>query len=240
MTTTTIATITTVSSEACRVTREAVINEIQMLYDNRVLSCHPINTSTISDTINQESRLWMRGVNIEGYHFHTRLGMLYKNMKDRCLVGGSKQKNQPYYANTTMCDEWLGVDGFDNFAQWASTQGNMYQVDERGQLFELDKDLLGGNKKQYSFDTCTMLPKAINVALAANGSKGYHKTSSGNYSVRLNKYGKSVHIGTFDTEKEAKASYRKARKQYIRELAKKYKHQLSIEAYEALMRYKQV
>lgn len=220
-------------------TRESIVNAIQTFFDAEVLGYYCINQYTISDVKDEETKLYKRSMSIGGFSFNTRLGVLYNDMKSRCLVGGSVQRNSPHYLGTTMCDEWLGEDGFDNFAQWASTQIGMYQVDERGCLFELDKDLLGNGSKHYSPDTCTLLSKAINVALAANGSKGYRKTSSGKYQVQISKFGKIVHIGMYDTIKEASAAYRKARRAYIRELAKKYKNQLSIKASEALMSFKQ-
>lgn len=218
-------------------TREAVVNAIQVFYDNEVLGYYPINQNCISDVKDDEKKLYKRSINVGGYVFKTRLGALYNDMKSRCLIGGSVQKNSPHYLGTTMCDEWAR--SFDSFASWASTQIGMYQVDEMGNLFEIDKDLLGEGMKHYSPSTCTMLPKALNVALATNDSVGYYKTSSGKYQVKVGKFGKSVHIGVYDTEKKAKAAYRKARKAYIRELAKNYCHQLSIETYNALMAYKQ-
>jgi hypothetical protein len=218
-------------------TREAIVTAIQTFFDAELLGYYPINQRTISDIKDQDTKLYKRSIYIGGHQFHTRLGRLYDSMKKRCLVGGSCQRNQSYYLGTTMCDEWS--DSFDSFAEWASTQIGMYQVDDHNQLFEIDKDLLGNGSKHYSPNTCTMLPKAINMALTANGSKGYRKTSSGKYSARITRYGKKVSIGTFDTEKQASAAYKKARRAYIRELAKKYKHQLSVVAYDALMSYKQ-
>jgi hypothetical protein len=218
-------------------TREAVVNTIQVFYDNEVLGYYPINQNTVSDIKDDDSQLYKRSINIGGYVFKTRLGALYNDMKSRCLIGGSVQKNSPHYLGTTMCNEW--ANSFDSFVGWASTQIGMYQVDEMGNLFELDKDLLGGGKKHYSPRACTMLPKALNVALATNDSVGYYKTSSGKYQVKLSKFGKSVYVGLYDNKKKAKSTYRKARKAYIKELAVKYKHQLSIVAYESLMSYKQ-
>lgn len=217
-------------------TREAIVAAIQTFFDAELLGYYPINQRCISDIKDEDTNLYKKSITIDGHQFHTRLGVLYNNMKSRCLVGGSAQKSHPYYIGTTMCEEWAN---FDNFSGWASTQIGFYQVDERGQLFELDSDLLSTGSKYYSPETSTMLPRAINVALTTKGSKGYTKTSSGKYQVQINKYGKKVSIGTFDTIKQASAAYKKARRTYIRELAQKYKHQLSVVAYDALMSYKQ-
>ena len=217
-------------------TRAQIVQAINTLHDAGVLGYRCINDSTVTDIKNDEGR-YIRSIYIGDFQFHTRLSVVYNNMKSRCKVGGAIQRNQPYYANTTMCDEWLGVDGFDNFAEWCQHQIGFYQED-RGQLFELDKDLLGGDSKHYSPDTCTMLPNAVNVAIKGKAKRGYVEVS-GKFKAQITKYGVLQHIGTFDTAKEATKAYRKARRAYIRELAEKYRHQLSIAAYDGLMSFKQ-
>ncbi|MBC3879346.1 hypothetical protein H8K38_16165 [Undibacterium sp. FT79W] len=220
------------------ITRKAIAQAIQTFYDAEVLGYYPINLSTVSDIKDEETKLYKRSVTIGGFAFHTRLGLIYQNMKSRCLVGGSLQRNQPHYAGATICKEW--ADSFDAFAEWAASQIGMYQVDERGELFHLDSDLLlEGGVKIYSPETCCFLPRAINVALTGRGSKGYYKTTSGKYQVKISKYGKSVCIGLFDEERQAIRAHKRARKAYIKALAKQYQHQLPFAVYDALLAYKQ-
>jgi hypothetical protein len=53
----------------------------------------------------------------------TRLYNVWKDMKKRCYY--SKASNYKYYGgrNITICDEWLGEYGFENFSLWALANG---------------------------------------------------------------------------------------------------------------------
>ena len=49
--------------------------------------------------------------------------------------------------------------------------------------------------------------------------------------------GKIIHLGHFKTIEEASFAYQKARKEYIKTLAEKYKNELPEQVYQALINY---
>ena len=218
-------------------TKQEVVTAINTLYDAGALNYQVLNSGVLSDIKDDDTKIYIRGKTVGSYHFTTRLGRLYDNMKNRCLIGGAVQRNQQYYFGATMSNEW--AESFDNFASWAAAQIGLYQTDERGNVFELDADLFKTGSKHYSENTCTFLPKAINVALTSSDSRGYLVTSSGKYRAEMSMYGKTKRLGTYETAQDASIVYRDAKQAYLRQLANQYKHQISIKAYDALMSYKQ-
>jgi hypothetical protein len=218
-------------NEQVEVTREQVINAMQILYDCDHISFKPLSNKIVSDVKDVESGVYRKSITFCGFQFHTRSGALYENMKGRC------NGNKPAYIDCTISEEWL--DSFESFANWSRSQIGYFQKDECGNSFELDSDLLSNGNKRYSAESCTFLPAAINTAIARNGSVGCYQKPSGKWRAQYSKYGKVKYIGLFDTKRQAVSAYKKARKAYIKELANKYKLQISSSAYDALMTYKQ-
>lgn len=214
--------------------REEAIAVINELYENDISPLYVIGDNTVSDVKDPDTFLYKKSISIFGHQFHTRLGVVYFNMRDRCRIGGAKQRNQPHYIGTTMCEEWLD---FDSWAYWASTQIGLNQRDESGRLFVLDKDLLGNGSKHYSPNTTTFLPQEINQAITSKGCKGYSEVGD-KFVAQISIGGKAKNLGTYDTIKQAKVAYRKAKRRELRRLANKYKHQISVVAYEVLLKFK--
>ena len=111
--------------------------------------------------------------------------------------------------------------------------------------FHLDKDLLVKGNKVYSENTCVFIPREINSMLikrAASRGKyliGVHWCNTNKVfvaQVRKNK-GKSEHLGIFKTEIEAFKAYKVAKEAFVKEQANKWKSQIDLRAYEALMNY---
>ena len=78
----------------------------------------------------------------------------WKDMLRRCYCNKTKN-TQSAYSNVTVCDEWHD---FQNFADWFYSN----YIDG----FDLDKDLLSGNVKIYSPETCCFLSPEHNSLLA--------------------------------------------------------------------------
>lgn len=220
------------ASEACTVTRPQVVKAMQTLFNGDEIGFHPLNANTVTDIIDIDSGEYRRSIQFCGYQFLTKAARLYYNMLARCSSG------KPAYINCFVSEEWL--DSFESFSNFCRSEIGYFQRDENGVWFEMDSDLLSNGVKQYGKNTVTFLPQIINSTLSASGSKGCYKSPSGKWYTTICKYGKHIHLGTYPTEKQARAAYRKARRAYIRELAKKYRHQISINAYSALMAYKQL
>ena len=128
---------------------------------------------------------------------------------------------------------------YEYFYEWCQSQTG-FGVEG----FELDKDLLIKGNKIYSEDACVFLPKEINTALvkstASRGTSLIGTTLNkrlGKYVSQINKFNDKKHLGVFDTEIEAFNAYKLAKESYLKELANKWKSQIDIRAYNALMNY---
>ena len=82
----------------------------------------------------------------------TKLYNAYNNMKKRCY--DPKCDHYKWYGeeNKGVCDEWLGPDGFKNFADWSLING----FEEGLQIDRID------NSKGYSPDNCRWVPPKEN------------------------------------------------------------------------------
>ncbi len=161
---------------------------------------------------------------------------LWVGMLQRCYSDTSKKKN-PTYIDCEVSDKFKS---YEYFYGWCNEQIS-FGVDG----FELDKDLLVKGNKVYSEDSCIFIPKDINLLLTkCEASRGKHligvSWSNTNNAfvamVRKNK-GKSEYLGHFKTELEAFNAYKKAKENYLKEQANKYKSQIDLRAYNALMNY---
>lgn len=156
----------------------------------------------------------------------------WKNMLKRCYDEKFHIK-QPTYKNCTVAKKWHN---FQNFAKWFE--------ENYVEGWQLDKDILFKGNKIYSSKTCCFVPKEVNVLFTKSRksrgvlligvrSKGEKFQSS--LSLKDNK---CKHLGTFKTELEAFQAYKKAKEVFIKQIAEKYKLQLTSECYKALREYK--
>ena len=81
----------------------------------------------------------------------TRSHKTWEHILERCYSAKLHAK-EPTYKDVVVAEEWLN---YQVFAKWY--EENYYEVE--GQRMELDKDLLSGNCKIYSPNTCIFLPK---------------------------------------------------------------------------------
>lgn len=157
------------------------------------------------------------------------------NMLFRCTDKCSN-KFSTYYG-CKVCREWQQ---FSNFYDWFRDPKNGYRAG-----YELDKDLLIKGNKLYSPKTCCFIPHTLNSLLNRHKGKGRQypigvtRIASGRFASRLNRYGKSLTLGTFDTIEEAFSVYKEAREEYIKEIATSYyeRGEITKRVYDALMRY---
>lgn len=141
---------------------------------------------------------------------------------------------RPSYNGCTLSKEFLC---YQNFAEWYTTH------ESYGLGYELDKDLLVKGNKVYSAETCTMLPKELNLAIKDKVSKnsdlpiGVLRNKIGGYTAGLKIRLKDCHLGTFNTVEEASAAYVKAKEAYVKEIALEWKDKIEPRAFEALMNW---
>lgn len=139
------------------------------------------------------------------------------------------QKIQPTYKDVTVCEEWHN---FQNFAEWYNnnhTEG-----------YYLDKDIICKSCKIYSYETCAFVPSEINnfFLFRANERGKYKlgvKFQNGKFASGINKGGKKIFLGYFDTEDEAHNAYIVEKTNHAKTLAKKYKNKVNKNIIKALL-----
>ena len=185
------------------------------------------------------------GVGIVGIRYNTKVDGkhtteygTWKNMLRRCYSEKGRHKFQSY----DDCTVSENFKKYSYFYEWVNKQVGFNSVDDMGNIFQLDKDLLSKGNKIYSETTCVFLPLEINIALAIKDSK--HKKFHVGVRKNRNKYeviccinSKSTYLGLFNTEIEAFNAYKQAKENYLKELADKWKGKIDDRAYEALMSY---
>lgn len=157
---------------------------------------------------------------------------IWRAMKARCYTG-----NNPAYIDCTVCKEWM-LD-YKAFEDWFVD--NLYNCGD--EHLELDKDLFSTDKKNYSPETCCLLPKRINTMLAYKKSSfsifptGITITTSGKYQAIV--YSGHGYIrDTFPTVEQAVDFYCKMKERNIKRLAVGYEKYLPDRIYDALISYK--
>jgi len=141
----------------------------------------------------------IKGVTIKKYNTWT--GMI-----EKCYSSDYHIK-RPTYKDVTVCIEWHD---FQVFGDWYDEQ---YKED--GWL--LDKDLLSGNDKVYSPETCLFIPINLNLFLSRDkGNRDYPVGVERIGSKYISQIlcllsGRRLHLGVFDTIEEADLAYRNNR-----------------------------
>lgn len=148
-----------------------------------------------------------------------------------CLVRLAKR---PSYVGCYISDDFLC---YQNFAEWY-TAHECY-----GLGYELDKDLLIKGNKIYSAETCTLIPKEINLAIRVERIKdsnlpiGVMKNKVGGFTSSIKVGTTKEHLGTYKTPEEASAAYVLTKEAYVKELALEWKDKIEPRAFEALMNW---
>ena len=158
----------------------------------------------------------------------------WKRMLDRCynLKIHSKSKT---YKDCTVDKEWHN---FQNFAEWYKNNWKPYM-----NSWALDKDILVKGNKIYSSGTSCFVPQQINNLFPkANSIRGEYpigvSKSKNKFKVFCCLNNKQVSIGTFDTIEQAFQAYKITKEQYIKEVANKFKDQITEQIYNSLYNYK--
>lgn len=162
---------------------------------------------------------------------HKKIYTAWAGMLSRCY-SEAYQKRRKTYIGCAVCDDWHN---FQKFAKWYE-ENQPKGIDD----YQLDKDLLMQGNRIYSPSACTFVPREVNQALT-------RKTiECGDYEIGVSKnkgsrYFRAIlhskQIGKFSKEKEAFSAYKSAKEKHMKELAEKYKSNLSKEAYCALLSF---
>ena len=183
------------------------------------------------------------GIGVLGTKYPTKINdvqtkeyVLWKEMLRRCY-SDSLKKRYPTYIDCEVSDKFKS---YEYFYEWCHKQ---IGFDNDG--WQLDKDLLIKGNKFYSESTCVFIPAEINSMLIKSDKiRGKHhigvywdKTHKA-FAAQVSKNkGKQEFLGYFKTELEAFNAYKTAKESFVKEQANKWKSQIDIRAYNALMKY---
>lgn len=163
---------------------------------------------------------------------------LWRGMLGRCF-DEKIRSHTPTYVDCTVSENFKN---YEYFYDWCQNQ-----IGFRKQGYHLDKDLLSGENKIYSEDTCVFIPCEINSQFSGGKTKQLHLPAgitwnrdrwkdTFSYLVRISKKGKLKHIGRWKDLDPAIAAYTEAKKAYLLELAEEHKDNIDPRAYQALLR----
>jgi len=161
---------------------------------------------------------------------------------NRCYEPYTMNKHSSYI-NCEVCNEW---ENFQNFGRYYDE--NIYHIPN--ERIQIDKDILCNylniDNKIYSPDTCLFVPQTINnlfpnherargeeiIGVYYDGRTG--QTLNDRYTTYISKFGKRIHLGSFRTEIEAFNVYKKAKEEYVKEIADLYKQYIPAILYKAM------
>lgn len=161
----------------------------------------------------------------------TKVYKTWAGVLERCHSDKLHLKRSSYIG-CSVHSEWYN---FQNFAEWFE--------ENHIEGFDLDKDILVKGNKIYSPKTCCFVPKEINsLFVKCDKSRGdlpigVSLSRHNKFVAKLSSVRKQIHLGTFNTSEEAFQAYKIAKESYIKELAEKYKHQITEACYQALYSY---
>lgn len=128
---------------------------------------------------------------------------------------------------------------FSTFATWALDQPGWDKP-----KFQIDKDIIIKGNKCYSPDAYIFVPAEINVMFLCNKGRRGQLPIGVMFDNRGNKYvahcsvgGNLVNISRHATPQEAFVAYKAFKEQHIRNIAEKYRHEISQRAYLAMLAY---
>lgn len=158
----------------------------------------------------------------------------WSRMIKRCYYN-DKKCSVSAYEDCTVHKDWHTL---SSFAKWFD--------DNYVPGWVIDKDILVKGNKEYSAQACCFVPQEVNVLFTKRDRCrgdfpiGVSTTNSirSPYRANMSRYGRQVSLGCYKTVEDAFVAYKYAKEAYIKELADKYKAELSPDVYTALYNYK--
>lgn len=160
----------------------------------------------------------------------------------RCFSDKEKAR-KPCYKDSKCSENWLV---FSNFVRDIRSMVGFDKLMKSG--WQIDKDLILKGNKDYSNETCCLLPKELNVFLINGASKrgslplGVHERVNENLSKRfvatIFYKGKHIHLGYFGDPLGAHLAYKVKKEELLGIYAEELRGVIDDRAYRALMSYK--
>lgn len=164
---------------------------------------------------------------VTGTQFHNQ----WLSMMARCYSPYFLSKQQTYIG-CSVCEEWKKLSKFKMWFDEHYVEG-----------WQLDKDILVKGNKEYGPNTCCFVPSEINQIFKKTRNK--NKSLPIGVSRKKDKFiatisikGHTQSLGIFDSPQMAYEAYKKAKEQYIKILADKYKDKLEPRVYDCLCNYR--
>lgn len=155
---------------------------------------------------------------------HSLSGERWRGIEKRCKVDGHEQKMHPNYIGSRN-----NFRDFQDFVEWSITEKGYGNIEENGNAWCLDKDILGKGSKIYSEDTCLYIPNRVNVFLTMRTRfRGEYplgvtwKKANNKFQSQLT-YGKRTYLGLFEDPMEAHRTWQLAKISAGREIAEEYR-----------------
>lgn len=160
----------------------------------------------------------------------------WRNMIVRCYSEDLKSKHITY-KDCRASENFLK---YSYFRDWY-----FEQVGSSNPKANIDKDLILKGNKIYSEDNCLLLPYEINHQFIKRDNErgdfpiGVTWNKNENvFKAQVNIDGKRTCVARTDCKIEAFMAYKKAKEDYLKVLAERYKSEIDPRAYNALMGYK--
>lgn len=159
------------------------------------------------------------------------------SMFNRCY-GTKRLQDKPTYKDCFVDERWHN---FQNFAEWFYKNYTF----EYMQDWQLDKDILVKGNRVYSPETCSFVPKEINLCFSYKRKKHMydcpigvtkHKRSK-DFVAQINVGDKRLRFYGFNTPEQAYLKYKEEKEKYIKILADKYKNKITDICYKAMYNY---
>jgi len=145
------------------------------------------------------------------------------------------------YVGTTCSENFKS---YTFFYEWCQEQVGFKNVDNGGNSWHLDKDILVRGNKVYSEDACVFVPLRLNNLLTKRKCSRGQFLIGVDFQAKTKKYRarccdgiSNYYLGIFSMQEEAFQSYKTFKEHLIKEVANEYKERLDSRAYQALINY---
>lgn len=169
-------------------------------------------------------KTWRARTKLEIVTNHTKAHGLWSKIERRTQAGGLFQRSNPAYIGAKN-----GFADFQEFAEWCQFQPGYLEIDENGNSWEIDKDILVKGNKVYSPVNCCFVPRRINsLFTSCRSARGDLPLGvslvkrTGNYRAYCNSGGSLKHLGMYDCPLDAHRAWQEEKIHVISLAAREY------------------